>query len=130
MRVTSLDHLVLTVRDIEQSAAFYVDALGMRHRVFTATDGTRRHALSFGTQKINLHQAGAEFEPNAAAPTPGSGDLCFLVDGTIADWQAHFAAGDVPVVAGPVPRTGATGPILSLYIRDPDGTLVEVSVPV
>lgn len=129
MRVTSLDHLVLTVANIGATVAFYSMVLGMRAERFQPADGTTRTALAFGAQKINLHQSGAEFEPKAATPKPGSADLCFLTDGPLEDWQAHFAAHGVVVEEGPVARTGATGPIMSLYIRDPDGNLIEVSVP-
>ena len=129
MRVTSLDHLVLTVADIGATVAFYTTVLGMRAERFQPADGTTRTALSFGAQKINLHRAGAEFEPKAATPTPGSADLCFLTETPLTDWQAHFAAHGIVVEEGPVTRTGATGPILSLYLRDPDGNLIEVSTP-
>ncbi len=126
-RLASLDHLVLTVADIGATVTFYQDVLGMVPEVFRATDGSARHALRFGTQKINLHQAGAEFAPRAARATPGSADLCFLSDVPLGDWQAHFAALGVTVEDGPVPRSGATGPIVSLYLRDPDGNLLEIS---
>jgi catechol 2,3-dioxygenase-like lactoylglutathione lyase family enzyme len=125
--IDSLDHLVLTVRDIDVTVAFYVRVLGMIETRFTAKDGSRRIALGFGQQKINLHQAGREFEPKAAAPQPGSADLCFLTAKPLADVIAHLQAQDVAILEGPVPRTGATGPILSVYIRDPDGNLVEIS---
>lgn len=94
---------------------------------FRPADGTERKALAFGAQKINLHQAGAEFEPKAERPQSGSADLCFLSETPVADWVAHFGAQGVEVIEGPVRRTGATGPILSVYIRDPDGNLIEVS---
>ena len=125
--MSSLDHLVLTVGDIDRVIAFYRDVLGMQPVSFTPADGTTRHALGFGAQKINLHAAGAEFRPHAATPAPGTADLCFLTATPLSNWQAHPAEWGVPVEAGPVPRTGATGPILSLYIRDPDGNLIEVS---
>ena len=125
--VASLDHLVLTVADIARSVAFYRDVLGMVPQEFTVADGTRRWALAFGVQKINLHPADGPFDPKAARPTPGSADLCFLSDEPLAGWQAHFTACGVPVAEGPVARTGATGPIMSLYIRDPDGNLIEVA---
>ncbi len=130
MHVRALDHLVLTVASLPATIAFYRDVLGMAPERFAATDGTERHALTFGDQKINLHQAGHEFEPKAQTPTPGSADLCFLTDRPIAEWQAHLDGFGVPVEDGPVRRTGATGPILSLYIRDPDGNLIEVSQPI
>ena len=128
--VQSLDHLVLTVRDIGKCVAFYERCLGMTGSQFAAADGTVRWALSFGAQKINLHPAGREYEPKATKPTPGSADLCFLTDRPIEDWLSHLAACDVAVEEGPVRRTGATGPILSLYLRDPDGNLIEVSHPI
>jgi catechol 2,3-dioxygenase-like lactoylglutathione lyase family enzyme len=114
MNVLSLDHLVLTVRDLDATISFY-EGIGMKHTVF----GDDRHALSFGAQKINLHVAGHEFEPKAATPVPGSADLCFLVDG--------LDVAGLNLVEGPVDRTGATGPIRSIYVRDPDGNLVELS---
>lgn len=129
MRVTSLDHLVLTVADIAETTAFYTMVLGMRAERFHPADGTTRTALVFGDQKINLHQAGAEFDPKAHRPTPGSADLCFLTETSLDDWQAHLSAHGVAVEDGPVARTGATGPILSIYIRDPDGNLIEVATP-
>ncbi|WP_342078099.1 VOC family protein [Yoonia sp. SS1-5] len=125
--LTQLDHLVLTVRDIDATVAFYTRVLGMTSARFTAADGTTRWALKFGRQKINLHAAAAPFEPKAGSIQPGSADLCFLSDTGLADWQRHFADLAVDVLDGPVQRTGAAGPILSIYIRDPDGNLIEVS---
>ena len=123
----SLDHLVLTVADLNVTLAFYTEALGMRPERFTPADGSQRWALRFGSQKINLHQAVAEFLPKAARPTTGSADLCFLSDTPLADWQAHLDALKISPEEGPVRRSGAVGPILSLYLRDPDGTLIELS---
>lgn len=125
--LTALDHLVLTVSDIAETVSFYTEVLGMRAERFDATDGSSRWALYFGAQKINLHQAGAEFLPKARHAAPGSADLCFLSDVPVVDWMDHLAEAGVPVEAGPVGRSGATGPILSLYLRDPDGNLIEVS---
>ena len=122
MKVDSLDHLVLTVADIERARVFYEAVLGMEPVEF---DG--RHALRFGAQKINLHQADHTFEPKAGHPLPGSADLCFLTATPIAEVLVHLARCDVPVVEGPVARTGATGKLLSVYVRDHDGNLVEVS---
>ena len=124
MRVTSLDHLVLTVRDIAATCAFYENVLGMRAITF----GGGRRALCFGSQKINLHAFGKEFEPKAGQPTPGSADLCFLIDSPLAEFAEHLQHLNVPVVEGPVLRTGALGPIRSVYFRDPDTNLIEVSV--
>lgn len=127
--LTSLDHLVLTVADTDRTIAFYRDALGMEPIAFEVADGSTRHALRFGPHKINLHVAGAEFKPHAETPKPGSADLCFLTQTPLAAWQEHLARHHVTIEDGPVPRTGATGPILSLYIRDPDGNLIEIATP-
>ncbi len=129
LKITAIDHLVLTVADPAASLAFYADVLGMTASSFVAGDGTTRSALTFGAQKINLHMAAAPFAPHADHPTPGSADLCLLTDAPLAAWQDHLAARGVPVIAGPVARTGASGPIMSLYLRDPDGNLIEVSQP-
>lgn len=125
--IESLDHLVLTVANIDVTARFYEDVLGMTAEQFFPADGSRRVALKFGQQKINLHAAGAEFEPKARQAKPGSADLCFLSKVPLAAWQAHLQSLDVPVEEGPVRRTGATGPLMSIYIRDPDGNLIELS---
>lgn len=121
--ISRLDHLVLTVRDIEDTVRFYTDALGMEKEVF----GEGRVALKFGAQKINLHQTGKEFEPKACAPTPGSADLCFLTDLPIQEAYDRVTGKNVHIVEGIVPRTGATGPIQSFYFRDPDQNLIEIS---
>jgi catechol 2,3-dioxygenase-like lactoylglutathione lyase family enzyme len=126
MRVESLDHLVLTVDDIDATIAFYTSVLGMR----VVTFGDNRKALAFGTQKINLHLTGREFEPKAAAPCPGSADLCFLTAEPLDRVVEHLRSCGVPVIEGPVIRTGASGPIRSVYIRDPDGNLIEIANPV
>lgn len=123
MQIDSLDHLVLTVADVEATCTFYQRVLGMQ----VVTFGAGRKALAFGAQKINLHQAGREFEPKAQRPTPGSADLCFLSSVPLPQVQAHLAACGVTVTEGPVQRTGAQGPILSVYFRDPDLNLIEVS---
>ena len=126
MKIDSLDHLVLTVKDIEVTAAFYSTVLGMDIMTF----GGGRKALSFGSQKINLHQHGKEFEPKSQQPTPGSADLCFITSLPLPDVLDHLASCNVAVIEGPVRRTGATGPIVSVYFRDPDMNLIEVSNPV
>jgi catechol 2,3-dioxygenase-like lactoylglutathione lyase family enzyme len=123
MKIERLDHLVLTVADIAKTCEFYEKVLGME----TVTFGAGRKALSFGQQKINLHQAGQEFEPKAARPTPGSGDLCFITSTPVAAVILHLKKAGVAIEEGPVPRTGATGPIQSVYFRDPDGNLIEAS---
>lgn len=127
MQVTGIDHLVLTVADVDRTVTFYRDVLGMRPEQFRPADGSTRWALTFGVQKINLHAAAAPFEPKARVAMPGSADLCFLSEQSLGDWQAHFEAHGVAVEEGPVRRTGAVGPIISLYVRDPDGNLIEVS---
>ena len=123
MNVRSLDHLVLTVRDLRSTVAFYTRALGMEEVTFAGG----RKALAFGTQKINLHEAGREFEPKADRPTPGSADLCFLTDTPVEQYAARLAALGVAVVEGPVARTGAVGPLRSIYVRDPDLNLIEIA---
>ncbi|KEJ90875.1 VOC family protein [Sulfitobacter donghicola] len=123
----TLDHLVLTVTDIPRTAAFYTQVLGMSEAPFTVADGSTRVALTFGSMKINLHQAGLEFEPKAGRATVGSADLCFLTSAPLDAWQLHLADLTVEIEIGPIRRTGATGPIMSLYIRDPDGNLIEIS---
>ncbi len=123
MRIDRLDHLVLTVASIEAAAEFYTRVLGMG----VVTFGAGRTALTFGTSKINLHEAGKEFEPKARRPTPGSADICLIVEDGIAEVMAELAAAGVGTEEGPVPRTGATGPITSCYLRDPDGNLIELS---
>jgi catechol 2,3-dioxygenase-like lactoylglutathione lyase family enzyme len=123
MKISNLDHLVLTVKEIDASIAFYSKVLGME--VVTFGDG--RKALSFGAQKINLHQHGQEFEPKAANPTPGSADLCFITATPIPEVLKHLGECGVTVIEGPVLRTGATGPILSVYFHDPDMNLIEVA---
>ena len=123
MRIDGLDHLVLTVRDIDASCAFYTQALGMELVVF----GKGRKALIFGRQKINLHPYGHEYEPKADHPTPGSADLCLLTSTPLTEVIAHLNACGVEIIEGPVRRTGAEGPILSVYCRDPDHNLIEIA---
>jgi len=120
--IIQLDHLVLTVRDIARSVAFYTQVLGMRHVVF----GQGRHALSFGEQKINLHQSGLEFEPKALHATEGSADLCFVTLLEPQQLLLHLKKYGVEPELGPVPRSGAMGPVSSIYLRDPDGNLIEL----
>jgi catechol 2,3-dioxygenase-like lactoylglutathione lyase family enzyme len=123
--IARLDHLVLTVADVERTVRFYAEVLGMEPVTF----GDGRRALRFGDAKINLHAAGGEFQPAAARPTPGSADLCFLADRPLAEVLRRLEAAGVAVEEGPVARSGATGPLESVYLRDPDGNLVEVSRP-
>ena len=121
--IERLDHLVLTVADNDRSCDFYQRVLGMQVVRF----GAGRTALQFGQQKINLHPASAPLQPHAVRPTPGSADLCLVTRAATADVLAHLQAQGVAVEEGPVPRTGALGPIESVYFRDPDGNLIEVS---
>jgi len=123
MNVNRLDHLVLTVASIEATVDFYTRVLGMEAIIF----GSGRTALRFGTSKINLHQAGKEFEPKALRPTPGSADFCLIVDDDIATVIADLTGAGIMIEEGPVDRTGATGPIVSCYLRDPDQNLIELS---
>ena len=122
MRVVSFDHLVLTVRSIDATCDFYSTVLGME----VVTFGEGRKALAFGSQKINLHEQGHELEPKAERPTPGSADLCFVTDVPLVEFIEHLNALDVPILKRPVSRTGAVGPINSVYLRDPDANLIEV----
>lgn len=124
MRIVRLDHLVLTVADIEATVAFYVRVMGMEEVVFGAQG---RKALVFGEQKINLHERGKEFEPKAGVAMPGSADLCFLVEGEIGAVVAHLERERVEILEGPVVRTGACFAIDSVYFRDLDGNLIELS---
>jgi catechol 2,3-dioxygenase-like lactoylglutathione lyase family enzyme len=125
MELDAIDHVVLTVRDIPASVAFYTRVLGMREVIF----GEGRRALAFGRCKLNLHQAGQEFEPKAAQPTPGAVDLCLIARTPLADIERLLASHGVAIELGPIERTGAQGPILSVYVRDPDGNLIELSNP-
>jgi catechol 2,3-dioxygenase-like lactoylglutathione lyase family enzyme len=124
MGIRSIDHIVLTVGDVERTAAWYRDVLGMSVETF----GEGRTALRFGEQKLNLHAAGDEFEPHARTPTPGSADLCFLVEGTIERVIASLDEAGAEMELGPIERTGATRALTSVYVRDPDGNLLELSV--
>lgn len=124
MKIERIDHLVLTVRDVEATCAFYQRVLGMEVLKFDVT----RRALVFGRQKINLHPAVAPIRPHAKHPQPGSADLCFITSSTIAEVITHLWKEGVTILEGPVTREGALGPMLSVYFRDPDENLVEVSV--
>jgi catechol 2,3-dioxygenase-like lactoylglutathione lyase family enzyme len=123
MRIARADHLVLTVADLDATLAWYQQVLGMRPVTFAGG----RHALTFGTQKLNLHRAGHELQPHAAHPAPGTVDLCLISCVPLTEVQQHLSANGVPIELGPVTRTGATGTITSLYVRDPDANLVEIA---
>jgi catechol 2,3-dioxygenase-like lactoylglutathione lyase family enzyme len=123
MDITNIDHIVLTVKNINKTVQFYESVLGMVGESF----GEGRIALKFGNQKINLHEQGNEFEPRANKPTPGSEDLCFLTNSKLEVVMKHVISKGVKIIEGPVARTGATGPIISFYFRDPDQNLIEVA---
>lgn len=124
MNVTGLDHLVLTVKDLDATCEFYATFLGME----VATFGENRKTLAFGSQRINLHQAGHELEPKAHRPTPGAADLCFLTDVSYEEVIAHLNNCGIPIILGSVSRTGGAGLLKSVYFRDPDLNLIEVAV--
>ncbi|QHH93250.1 VOC family protein [Acinetobacter gyllenbergii] len=123
MKIRHLDHLVLTVADIEITCQFYQSALNFE----VITFAENRKALQFGHQKINLHQVGKEFEPKALRPTAGSADLCFIAETPLDEVIAHLQAQNIDIVEGPIERTGAMGRIVSVYLRDPDQNLIEIS---
>lgn len=123
MKIDRFDHIVLTVADLDAAIAFYTNVLGMIEVNF---EGGRK-ALAFGESKINLHQRGHEFEPKARVPTPGSADLCLIVQGDVDTMIEELASAGIAVVEGPVDRAGALGVVRSVYIRDPDGNLIELS---
>ena len=123
MKISHLDHLVLTVADIEISCQFYQSALNFE----VITFGENRKALKFGNQKINLHQVGKEFEPKALHPTAGSADLCFIAETPLEEVIAHLQTQNIDIIEGPIERTGAMGKILSIYLRDPDQNLIEIA---
>ena len=122
MKIERLDHLVLTVKSIPATCDFYSRVMGIQ----AVTFGNGRKALAFGSQKINLHEAGKEVDPKAHRPTPGSADLCFITAVPAAEVVEHLKQHRVEILEGPVERTGALGPIISVYFRDPDLNLIEV----
>jgi catechol 2,3-dioxygenase-like lactoylglutathione lyase family enzyme len=123
MKIDHLDHLVLTVHEIDKTIAFYVNLLGMQPITFA----DNRRALGFGQQKINLHSAEKPLKPHAAQPTPGSADLCLISTTPMSQIIDDLTHAGVHIEQGPVPRTGALGPMTSIYFRDPDGNLIELS---
>lgn len=123
LNITHIDHLVLTVDDIEKTVRFYESVLGMVKESF----GQGRVALKFGNQKINLHQRGKEFEPKANTPTPGSADLCFITNTKLDHAMNYVESKGIEIIEGPVKRTGAIGSIISFYFRDPNQNLIEVA---
>jgi len=125
--VDRIDHIVLTVADIEATTRFYERALSLTREIFRGPDGQQRYALKFGRQKINLQDASTVTPTKAARPTFGSGDFCLIAAVPLDDVIAHLHAENIALEAGPVPRTGAVGKLRSIYFRDPDGNLVEVA---
>ena len=125
--IDRIDHIVLTTRDTPACIRFYTEVLGMKLVRF-ATPGGERLSFNFGAQKINLHEWGREFEPRAHVAVPGSLDLCFIATVSLEEVIARLRQADVPIIEGPVARTGARGAMRSVYVRDPDLNLVEVSV--
>ena len=123
MKVERLDHLVLTVKNAETSCAFYSKVLGMQEVTFQGG----RKAVAFGNQKINFHELDQEFNPRAKQPSPGSADLCFITRAAMAQIINHLEACGVNIIEGPIERTGAMGPMTSIYIRDPDQNLIEIA---
>lgn len=124
--IDHLDHLVLTAVNADATVDFYTRVMGMQLETF----GIGRMAFTFGKQKINLHIRGQEFEPKAHVPVPGALDLCFIASIALEKVIEHLHQADWPIIEGPVMRTGATGPIRSVYVRDPDLNLIEISEPV
>lgn len=121
--IDRVDHFVLTVADIDATCDFYETALGMTRETFAGG----RTALSFGRQKINLHPAAEPYDPHADNPVPGAADFCLITETPVTEVKAHLEKLGIDVIIGPTPKTGATGPITSVYFRDPSGNLVEVS---
>ena len=126
--LTSIDHIVMTASDMDKTISFYCDVLGMTLEDFTPSDGGEaRKSLKFGNQKINLHQAKSPYKPHANNPVSGAVDICFLSSITIGEWQNIFSEKNIEIEDGPVQKTGATSSIMSLYVRDPDLNLIEIS---
>ena len=123
-----IDHVVITVFDINKSVYFYSNILGMELQEFlSSTDNTKRKSLKFGRQKINLHEVSKPFKPHANKPLPGTMDICFISEINVNDWIKIFDNFDIKIEDGPVKKTGANGPIRSIYVRDPDKNLIEIS---
>ncbi len=128
--ITSIDHIVLTSKDVDKTIEFYTKVLGMTlERFLVANEKNERLALKFGNQKINIHDANSPFSPHAEYPTSGSIDICFLSRIDLKEWSKIFATNNIAIENGPIRKTGATGPLMSLYVRDPDGNLIEISNP-
>jgi catechol 2,3-dioxygenase-like lactoylglutathione lyase family enzyme len=124
MQIERIDHLVLTVQNIKASCAFYTKVLGLKAVAFQGG----RQAVVFGNQKINFHESGKPFDPKALRPTPGSADFCFIARDPLTKIISHLDICGVKIIEGPVERTGAMGPMTSIYIRDPDQNLIEIAI--
>ena len=128
LQIDLIDHIVMQTADVFATITFYNEILGMTHNEFQPPQGgSVRQSLHFGAQKINLHDAGSPFQPHAKNPAAGSVDLCFITKQPLDHWQQHFASCGIEIEDGPVQKIGATGLLLSIYIRDPDGNLIEIS---
>tara|TARA_B100001057_G_scaffold216744_1_gene217009 strand:+ start:408 stop:803 length:396 start_codon:yes stop_codon:yes gene_type:complete len=126
--ITAIDHIVFTSKDVDKTIEFYTKVLGMTLESFpVANEKNKRLSLKFGNQKINIHNGSSPFLPHAKNPTSGSIDICFLSNVSLTEWSKIFASNNIIIENGPVRKTGATGPLMSLYVRDPDGNLIEVS---
>ena len=129
MKVEKIDHVVITVKDLDKTIDFYTNALGMKLEKFSSSldNNQIRYAVSFGSQKINIHEEKKPIKPNALNPSSGSMDICFISKNKINDWVHHLVKKGINIEIGPEKKTGALGPILSIYIRDPDFNLIEIS---
>ena len=129
MKLEKIDHLVITVKDLNKTIDFYTNILGMKLEKFLSSlDNNKiRYAVSFGSQKINIHEEKKPIKPNALNPSSGSMDICFISKNKINDWVSHLVKKGINIEIGPEKKTGALGPILSIYIRDPDFNLIEIS---
>jgi len=126
--ILSIDHIVITVSDMKKTIHFYCDILGMEiNQFYSKSDNTYRKSLKFGKQKINLHEASNPYKPNAEVALPGTLDICFLTDEPLSHWIKIFNKNNVTIESGPILKTGASGPIESIYVRDPDKNLIEIS---
>ena len=129
MKLEKIDHVVITVKDLNKTIDFYTNALGMKLEKFSSSldNNQIRYAVSFGSQKINIHEEKKPIKPNALNPSSGSMDICFISKNKINDWVHHLVKKGINIEIGPEKKTGALGPILSIYIRDPDFNLIEIS---
>ena len=129
MKLEKIDHVVITVKDLNKTIDFYTNILGMKLDKFLSSLDNKqiRYAVSFGSQKINIHEEKKTIKPNASNPSSGSMDICFISKNKINDWVYHLVKKGINIEIGPEKKTGALGPILSIYIRDPDFNLIEIS---